>query len=136
VLGIPELVDDPRFASYELLFANGQEAAEHVAKAMRSAPLAEWKQRLRGIKGQWAPVQDALDIADDPMVIENGYLLETVTEKGVPIKLVTTPVQFDEEATRPGRSPGFNEHGDDILRSELGLDDEQIIELKVKGVVA
>lgn len=136
VLGIPELVDDPRFATVESFFKNGSIGAEYVAKAIASAPLSEWKQRFRALKGQWAPVQDVIDVADDPMVIENGYILETETQNGVRVKLVTTPVQFDGKPAQPGRSPGFNEHGDDILRDELGLDTDTIIDLKVKGVVA
>ena len=34
---------------------------------------------------------------------------------GYPYKLVATPVQFDEEPSVPGKSPDFNEHGDEIL---------------------
>jgi crotonobetainyl-CoA:carnitine CoA-transferase CaiB-like acyl-CoA transferase len=135
-LGIPELIDDPRFTTHELLFANGSAAAELVKAAIAAQPIAVWKERLRDVKGQWAPVQDSLEISEDPMVIANGYLGETKTQHGVPIALVTTPVQFDEAPSPPGRSPGFNEHGDDILRDELGLGDDAIIDLKIKGVVA
>src|SRR5690606_34276854 len=92
-LGMPELADDPRFSTVESFFANGDAGAEYVAKAIASAPLSEWKERLRSVRGQWAPVQDALEVADDPMVIENGYILETETRSGRHVKLVTTPVQ-------------------------------------------
>jgi crotonobetainyl-CoA:carnitine CoA-transferase CaiB-like acyl-CoA transferase len=136
VLGMPELVDDPRFTSHELLFQNGHAAAELVKGAIASQPLAFWKERLRNVRGQWAPVQDTLDIADDPMVAANGYLLETKSQNGASVPLVATPVQFDDVPAPPGRSPGFNEHGDEILRDELGLDMDAIIDLKVKGVVA
>ena len=36
----------------------------------------------------------------------------------------------------PGKSPDFNEHGDQILTEQLGLDWDTVIDLKVKGVVA
>ena len=36
----------------------------------------------------------------------------------------------------PGKSPDFNEHGDEILTEMLGLDWDTVIDLKVKGVVA
>ena len=120
-LGIPELVDDPRFATHELLFANGAAAAELGRPRLVSPqPMSEWKERLRNVEGQWAPVQDSVEIADDPMVGENGYLLETTTQNGVAIALVTTPIQFDEVPSPPGRSPGFNEHGDEILATSSG----------------
>jgi crotonobetainyl-CoA:carnitine CoA-transferase CaiB-like acyl-CoA transferase len=136
VLGHPEWIGDERFDSHEHLQANAGEARALVAAEFRTDTFDSWKLRLRDLKGQWSPVQDTVNIADDPMVQENGYLLETRTQEGVPFKLVTTPVQFDQEQRTPGRSPGFNEHGDEILAKELGLDEEQIIELKIAGVVA
>jgi hypothetical protein len=36
----------------------------------------------------------------------------------------------------PGKSPDFNEHGDEILTGHLGMDWDTILDLKVKGVVA
>ena len=84
MLGHPEWVDDPRFATSDLLFSNGAEAAALIAEAFLTADQATWKQRLQGIKGQWAPVQDTLDIADDPMVEANGYLGEATTADGIP----------------------------------------------------
>jgi hypothetical protein len=45
-------------------------------------------------------------------------------------------VQFGGEPSPPRRAPEFNEHGDDILTGELGLDLDTVVELKVKGVVA
>jgi crotonobetainyl-CoA:carnitine CoA-transferase CaiB-like acyl-CoA transferase len=134
-LGLPELVDDPRFATHELLMANGEEAASLIAAVLATRPLAEWDARLRTQKGQWSPVQDSVQVADDPMVVANGYLQQVSTYDGTPATLVTTPVQFDEAPSPPGRCPAFNEHGDAILRDELGLDDEAILELKIKGIV-
>jgi hypothetical protein len=45
-------------------------------------------------------------------------------------------VQFNGEPARPKGAPAFNGQGDDILRSELGFDEDAIIDLKVKGIVA
>lgn len=136
VLGHPEWIDDQRFCTQPALFANGNEAAALVATELARAPLDEWKVRLRAQRGQWAPVQDTIEVADDPMAIANGYVLETATRQGVPFRLVTTPVQFGGEPSAPHRAPDFNEHGDEILRDELGLDEQAIIDLKIAGAVA
>jgi crotonobetainyl-CoA:carnitine CoA-transferase CaiB-like acyl-CoA transferase len=136
VLEHPEWITDPRFDSHENLQSNSADARKLVEEVFRTDTFNNWKLRLRDLKGQWSPVQDTVNIAEDPMVQENGYLLETASQEGIPFKLVSTPVQFDQEQRTPGRSPGFNEHGDEILRTELGLDDEAIIDLKIAGVVA
>ena len=87
------------------------------------------------MRGQWAVVQDTIEIGEDPQVVANGYLQELEYD-GYPYKLVETPVQFDETPSKPGKSPDFNEHGDEILTGMLGLDWDTVIDLKVKGVVA
>jgi len=90
---------------------------------------------LQTLKGQWAPVQNTLEVAADPQMRANDYMAGVQTKAGVDFELVASPVQFDEQPTPTARGPEFNEHGDEILAS-LGYDPEQIIALKVKGAVA
>jgi crotonobetainyl-CoA:carnitine CoA-transferase CaiB-like acyl-CoA transferase len=77
-----------------------------------------------------------LEVAEDPQVVANGYIQEGRTKEGVPYRLVTPPVQFDEQPSRPLRAPEFSEHGDEILSDLLGLEWDAIVDLKLKGVVA
>ncbi len=136
VLGRPELGTDPRYAGHEAFTAGADEIAAILRDEFASRPLAEWKARLADFTGQWSPVQDSLEVADDPQVEPNGYLMETTTRDGRPFRLVTVPVQFDGSPAAPKRAPEFNEHGDQILAEELGMDEEAILDLKVRGVVA
>ncbi|MRJ77298.1 CoA transferase [Aeromicrobium sp. SMF47] len=131
----PAWVDDPRFATRELLFSNGWVAADLIDDVVASETLETWTKRLQGLKGQWSPVQDTVTIADDPMVIANDYLMETISANGESFRLVTAPVQFDGRANQPGRAPGLGEHGTSILAGDLGLDDQSIADLRVRGVV-
>ena len=135
VFELSELIDDPRFESQATIMANAAEARVIFAEQVASRTLEEWRERLVGFSGQWSPVLDSVEVVSDDQVIANGYILETRTAEGVPFKLVTTPVQFNDEPSPPLRAPEFNEHGDQILE-ELGLDWDRIIDLKVKGVVA
>jgi crotonobetainyl-CoA:carnitine CoA-transferase CaiB-like acyl-CoA transferase len=136
VLGLAHLLEDPRFNTHEALQKNAPAAAEMVAEVFASDTFDGWKRRLANIKGQWSPVQDSLEVVEDPQSVANGYVLETHTKDGTPFKLVTTPVQFDEQPSQPGRSPEFNEHGDEILTEQLGLDWDTVVDLKVRGIVA
>ncbi len=131
----PDLARDPRFDGVEKLAANASEAAAILREILKTRTMAEWTRRFQTLKGQWAPVQNALEVVDDPQVRENGYMARTATKEGVPFDLVTTPVQFDEHAAPTARAPEFNEHGDEILQ-ELGMDMERIIALRAAGAVA
>jgi crotonobetainyl-CoA:carnitine CoA-transferase CaiB-like acyl-CoA transferase len=135
-LGREELITDARFDSHEHLQENTPAAQEIVAHELGSRTLDEWRERFAGMRGQWAPVQSTIEVAEDPQVPANGYLQTAKTSGGVEFTLVATPVQFDNAASPIARAPDFNEHGEEILQRELGLDWDAIIDLKTKGIVA
>jgi crotonobetainyl-CoA:carnitine CoA-transferase CaiB-like acyl-CoA transferase len=135
VIDRPELANDDRFADHASLLAHSAEAIAILTEVFAQSTLAQWRERLASFSGQWAVVQDTLEAASDPQTVANGYMQECHTASGTPFRLVAAPVQFDEEPAHPTRAPEFNEHGDSILAT-LGLDEDAIIDLKVRGVVA
>ncbi len=130
----PDLGSDPRFADHESLLANSRDAMAILTEAFAEATVAEWRDRLDTFIGQWTIVQDTLEAAADPQTVANGYLQECRSADGVAFRLVAVPVQYDEQPAPAHRAPEFNEHGDEIL-TELGLDWDAIVDLKVRGVV-
>jgi crotonobetainyl-CoA:carnitine CoA-transferase CaiB-like acyl-CoA transferase len=135
VLGREDLTGDPRFATHELLTANAREAAAILKEVFATATAAEWTERLKDFRGQWALVQDTGDLAADPQVQANHYIIGAQTASGTPFSLVATPVQFDGKPAATERAPEYNEHGDGILTDLLGYDWDAVIDLKVKGAV-
>lgn len=133
-IGRPELATDPRFDSHETLSANAAEATEIIRETIATRTLAQWREAFGTLKGQWAPLQNVLELAQDPQVRANGYIVEGKTSEGTPFELASSPVQFDEKPTATRRGPDFNEHGDEILQ-ELGMDWDRIIELKTRNAV-
>jgi len=131
----PDLIDDARFDSHEHLSANGAAARELIAEEIAKRTLEDWCERLQSLEGQWTPVQNTLEVAQDPQARANGYMQSATTAGGTEFELVASPVQFDEEPTGTARSPEFNEHGDAILE-EIGLDMDRILELKAAGAIA
>ena len=126
---LPELADDPRFATVEKIAANTAEAVEILTKVIATRTLAEWSKCFATLAGPWAPVQDTLQAADDPQIRANEYLV-----RAGELDLVANPVQFDVAAPHTGPAPGFAEQTDEILM-EIGLDWDRIIELKTAGAV-
>jgi crotonobetainyl-CoA:carnitine CoA-transferase CaiB-like acyl-CoA transferase len=126
---LPELADDPRFATVEKIAENTPEAVEILTKAIATRTLAEWSERFATLAGPWAPVQDTLQAADDAQIRANEYMVQAGD-----LELVANPVQFDVSAPCTGPAPGFAEQTDEILM-ELGLDWDRIIELKTAGAV-
>ncbi|MEW1826789.1 CoA transferase [Streptomyces sp. NPDC088196] len=130
--GREELGTDERFDSTEKLMANAAEAAVIVAGLIASRPFAEWVEILSRGEGQWAAVQNAWEVGQDPSLRANGLIAPVVDADGVNRELVASPVQFDETPVDLTRAPQFAEHTDEVLRS-LGLSDEELIALKIDG---
>ena len=136
VIGRPELAADPRFATHDALGDHAQEAIALLDEEFAAHTLAEWKALLAGFDGQWAAVQDSLEVVHDPQVEANGYIVHATMRTGKEVPLVATPVQFDGAPSPTRRAPDFNEHGDEILTTLLGLGEEELLQLKLDDVVA
>lgn len=128
-VGRPELAADPRFATAESIAEHTAEGVALLREAIAERTLADWTERLTTLTGPWAPVQDSLQVLDDPQVRANEYVLPAGD-----LQLVSSPVQFDVAAPdlRPG--PEFAAQTDEVLL-ELGLDWDRIIALKTAGAI-
>lgn len=129
-----DAIEDPRFATAETLMANANDAGQIVAEAIGAKPYHFWAKRFRTLKGQWSLVQTPLEVAADPQVRANNYILRVIDDQGAERELVSSPVQFDESVFEITRAPQFAEHTDEIVRS-LGTTDEELIQLKIEGAI-
>ena len=125
----PELAEDPRFATVELIGANTEEAVKILREVIATRTLAQWSERFATLSGPWAPVQDSLQVAGDAQVRANEYVLQAGE-----LELAASPVQFDVSAPQLGPAPEFAAQTEEILQ-ELGMDWDRIIALKAAGAV-
>jgi crotonobetainyl-CoA:carnitine CoA-transferase CaiB-like acyl-CoA transferase len=135
-LGIPEAADDPRFSQVVALVENADAAAQLVAAAIAAKPFDYWRQHLKTMKGQWAPVQSLVDLGTDEQAIVNDMIVEVEAgDGGKPFKVVRGPVQFNHEPLVTSRAPQASEHTELVLM-ELGIDWNRIEDLKNAGAIA
>jgi crotonobetainyl-CoA:carnitine CoA-transferase CaiB-like acyl-CoA transferase len=135
-LGVPHLAKDPRFSEPLALFANAKAASDLMVDAFARKPFAYWRQHLKTMKGQWAPIQSFAELIEDEQALANDMIVEVEgADGGKPLKLVRGPVQFDDAPLETTRAPQASEHTEMVLM-ELGLDWDRIEELKSKGTIA
>jgi crotonobetainyl-CoA:carnitine CoA-transferase CaiB-like acyl-CoA transferase len=134
LMGLDEYVEDPRFASLQSMAEHADLAYGIVHDAIAKLTFAECKEVLSRGTGQWAPVQDAWELANDEGLTANGRIAKIVDVEGNSQRLVASPVRFDDDSATLERAPQFAEHTDAVLR-ELGVDDERLIELKIAGAI-
>jgi crotonobetainyl-CoA:carnitine CoA-transferase CaiB-like acyl-CoA transferase len=134
LFGLEAAAVDERFASLESLAAHADEATALLADAIASRTFEDCTRLLSLLRGQWSPVQDAWEVAHDESLIANGRIADIRDAQGNEQRLVANPVKFDEAAAHLTRAPMFAEHTDEVLR-ELGIDDHDLIELKIEGAI-
>lgn len=130
----PDLAADPRFTDDAARRANGAECHAEVTALFAAKPLAEWKQILARQDGQWDVVQDVGELQDDPQVQANQYLRRIDAGDGETIPMVASPMLFEGKALPSTRAPELGADSDAVL-TELGYDEDAVIDLKVQGVV-
>jgi crotonobetainyl-CoA:carnitine CoA-transferase CaiB-like acyl-CoA transferase len=133
-VGRPDMIDDPRFVDGGARFANREECVKAIDEVFASRTYQEWKDALAKLSGAWAPVQQANELVDDPMVVANGYLPHVSREDGKEYELVANPVQMDETADQLRPAPEHGQHTEELLL-ELGLEWDDIIAYKEAGAI-
>jgi crotonobetainyl-CoA:carnitine CoA-transferase CaiB-like acyl-CoA transferase len=133
-VGHPELVDDPRFVDDASRVKNLGACMAALDDVFAEKTLDEWRPLLLSQPGQWDIIQQAGEMSRDPQAVANNYMQDVDYGDGRVIKMVSTPVQYDRQVLEARPAPGLGAHNDEVL-AELGFDEDQIIDLKVAGVV-
>jgi crotonobetainyl-CoA:carnitine CoA-transferase CaiB-like acyl-CoA transferase len=134
-VGHPEWATDPRFADAKAANEHRAELIRMLDELFATRTLDEWKATLAPIEGVWEPAATVGEVHDDPQAVANGYFVEVQQAEGRSFDLVANPVQFDETpvgTTTP--APEHGQHTEEILL-ELGLDWDEITDLKECGAV-
>lgn len=134
LLGRSDLADDPRYANAAARRANTAECLGELTAIFASKSLAEWRVLLAQQEGQWDVVQHIGELHMDVQVQANALIQTVTTTCGVEIPVVSVPMQFDGAPMPAGMSPDVGAHSDELLCA-AGFSEDEIIDLKIKGVV-
>ena len=131
----PDLVTDERFAEPFARAANADAMEAEFRNAFRANTRAYWLQRLIDHDVPCGPVQNYIEVSEDPQALINGYItsvehpnLGTIKVVGSPVKLSETPASIRNPA------PELGQHTEEILL-ELGYSWEQIQALREAEVI-
>ena len=135
VVGVPDLVDDPRFETNADRVANRDALATLLAERLATDDTAAWHERLTAAGVPAAPVADVRDVAESPQTEALGILQRLDHSRIDGLRLPALPLSFDgERALHPSAPPDVGQHSTEILR-EVGYADEEIAALAADGVI-
>jgi formyl-CoA transferase len=135
VLGLPQLVNDPRYNS----MAKRSAQAAHLKKLLSAAFLqktaAEWEGLLEAQEVPCARTRSLEELFEHPQVLANemvSILEHPLVGKfrmiGLPLKFQKTPGHIQRSA------PTLGQHTEEILQG-LGYTATEIVALRIKGVI-
>jgi crotonobetainyl-CoA:carnitine CoA-transferase CaiB-like acyl-CoA transferase len=135
LIGAPEWLDDPRFASDKARGDNGAVISERVGAWVAQRSSAEAIAAFESARVPAGPVYRPRQTLDDPHVKAGGFFTEIdfpgigrAPVAATPVKLHDTPGEIR------ARPPMLGEHTDLVLR-ELGYSAAEIAALKQQGAV-
>ena len=132
-LGVPELGDDPRFATINDRTRHRDALTPLLDAAFSKDTTAAWMAKLQ-TKVPAAPVYDLPNALDNPFVRDIDMIQEMPHRAGVTYRALRSPLKWNNQRfnARPGN--GLGADNDEILGDELGLANE-LDALKDSGAV-
>lgn len=136
-LGLDEMVNDERFRTLPDRRENRDALDSRLEDIIRGFTREELLGRLEDQNVPVAPVNNTLEVADDPHLNETGGLVEITTAEGEAMSIRVPAGPLDAtgfERPEPDDPPRLGEDTADVLGS-LGFSDERIAELRENGAV-
>lgn len=135
VLGLPHLIDDPRFATAQAR-TNNNEIFSILEGILGTRPRDEWLRLLEQGDVPCAPVLDRDEVFTLPQVVENEMMVQIDHPTAGRTVMMDVPIKLSANPPRPvGPSPLQGQHTDEVL-GELGYAKEAIADLRAAGVIA
>src|ERR1700719_574039 len=135
LLGLTELVDDPRFATNPQRVANRAELIERIETALATKGSAAWAEELSRA-GIPAGVINGIDAAlAHPQVESREMVMTTEHPTAGTLRMTGSPIKLSQYKTAVRRPPPtLGEHTDEVLR-ELGYSASDIASMRDSGAI-
>ncbi len=135
LIGRGELADDPAWATTAARVARREEANALLGDFLRPRRVSEITRLFLDEQLPISPVRSYAEAAADPHLAERDMLQPHVLEDGTEAPAVSPPAKFSRTPTSVrSAAAALGAHTDELL-AELGLDHEQRVRLRERGVV-
>lgn len=136
VLGLPELVADPRFKTNADRMTNKPALAELIAARTRTRASADWLAALEAAGVPAGPINRISQMMADPQVRARQMVVELDHPQAGRVRALGLPIKFsDSPGSVRSAAPLLGQHTRAVLRS-LDYSDAQIDALERAGAVA
>jgi len=136
VLGLPELIKDPRILVNEDRYRNKEALWKELEAAFLQRPSAEWLERLQAADIPAAPVNTVDRALVDPQVRHRNMVVTAQHRDGDTMRLLGNPIKMSRTACKTITwPPELGEHTRPVLEELLGMKPDEISALATGAVV-
>lgn len=136
VLGIEHLASDPRFAERARRVENYAVLQPMLIEAIGKRERQEFYDALVSVGVICGPVTNIQQALVDPQVVANKVEVPAGHPDNPELKLIASPIRYQADAEPVRRyPPRLGEHGREILKELLGMDDKAIAGLAACGAI-
>jgi crotonobetainyl-CoA:carnitine CoA-transferase CaiB-like acyl-CoA transferase len=137
-LGFSEAIERAGFADLGVIIGNDEKRTGLLGlldELFATGPREEWVRRLRAADIVAAPINTLLEAANDPDVVENGYVTEVDYPKyNKRLKVHGSPWHFSQTPAKIGIAPELGADTDEIL-ARIGYSGAEIADFRARGIV-
>ena len=135
LVGHPEVIDEPWFASGVRRAEHGDKLDTYVGDWIRERSQAEVVRAFEEAEAAVAPIYDASDIVEDPQYAALESIITVPDEELGPLKMQNVLFRMTGTPGRVRWSGRRIGQDTDTILGELGLSSERVAELRARGVV-
>lgn len=135
-LDLPELIEDPRFVNNPDRNKHRVELAGLLQAKLRTRTRSETLTALPPLGVPAATINDIGEAFDEPQVRYRGGRIDLPHQSAGTAPAIANPIHFSASpVTYRNAPPLLGEHTDEVLESVLGLDTQEIEQLRANGIV-
>lgn len=132
-LGVPQLAEDPRFATVEARRRNREALQALLDEILMTKPTDHWMERLGG-RCPVAPVHDLAQALDHPFTHARGMVQAVPHPEQPGMRMLANPIRIDGARLPAVHAPKLGAHTETIL-AEAGFTPAEIAAFRAEGAI-
>ena len=135
-MGVPELVDDPRFTTNRARIQNRGALNDILEPIFRSRPKRHWIDVLGHNGVPCGPVNELDEVFEEPQVKARGMVIRMQHPQRSDMPLLANPIKFSDTPIQYRmQPPSLGQHTEQVLKNVLGYDAQALAALRNNNVI-
>jgi formyl-CoA transferase len=135
VIGHEDWLQDPNYNTHEARLHRLPEVYAEIEKWTKTMTKMEVMATLNPVDVPCGPILSMKELAEEQSLRQTGTVVEVDHPKRGKYLTVGNPIKLSDSPSDVRRSPLFGEHTEEVLRTVLGLNDDEIQAARQQGAI-